>query len=204
MKGVSVTGTDTSVGKTVVSAWLVQHLKADYWKPVQAGLADGTDAEAVARLAGLSPERIHPSAYELNAPLSPHEAARLDGIDIRMERIVPPRTKRPLVVEGAGGLLVPLNKDHFIIDLIALCQLPAILVARSGLGTINHSLLSIEAMRRHGISIAGVVLNGPENPGNRRAIEEFGRVTVIATLPPLDPLNEAALAAIPLDKGLLP
>ncbi|HJN22381.1 MAG TPA: dethiobiotin synthase [Rhodospirillales bacterium] len=204
MKGVFVTGTDTGIGKTVVSAWLVHHMEADYWKPVQAGLADGTDAEAVRRLAGLGPDRIHPSAYELNAPLSPHEAARLDGVHIRMERIVRPRAARPLVVEGAGGLLVPLNKDHFIIDLIALCKLPAILVSRSGLGTINHSLLSIEAMRRRDISIAGIVLIGPENPGNHRTIEEFGRVKVIATLPPLDPLNKEALAAIPLDGGLLP
>lgn len=193
---VFVTGTDTDVGKTIASAWLMLHLDADYWKPVQSGLDDESDAAAVQRLTGADDDRFHPNAYALPEPLSPHESARRAGVEIEMTRFRLPETDRPLIVEGAGGLMVPLNDSAFVIDLIAELALPAILVCRSTLGTINHSLLSIEAMRRRGLPLAGVVLNGPPTPHNRAAIESYGKARVIAEIPPLAPLTTEALRRI--------
>ena len=196
---VFVTGTDTGVGKTVVSAWLALHLQARYWKPVQAGLDGETDTKAVCRLAGLGPERIVPEVYALPEPLSPHEAARRAGQRIEMERFALPRAGAPLVVEGAGGLMVPLNEEALVIDLVARLGLPAILVARTGLGTINHTLLSIEALRARALPLAGVVLNGPDVPHNRAAIESYGATRVLGHIPPLNPLDRDALAGIGLE-----
>lgn len=197
-----VTGTDTDVGKTVVSAWLMLHLGADYWKPVQAGLDGETDADVVKRLARADDVRIHPSAYALPEPLSPHEAARRAGVEIEMARFALPPVDGPLVVEGAGGLMVPLNDSALVIDLIAQLGLPAILACRSTLGTINHSLLSIEALRRRGLALAGVVLIGPPTPHNRAAIEAYGKVRVLAEIPPLEPLTAEALARVPPEVDL--
>lgn len=196
MQGFFVTGTDTDVGKTVVSAWLVARLGACYWKPVQAGNHPETDAAIVRRLAGVPPDRILPEAYVLPEPIAPHEAARRAGIAIDMERLVPPPCDRPLVVEGAGGLMVPLTDRAYVIDLATELHLPIILVTRSTLGTINHTLLSLEAIRRRGLTLAGVVVNGPETPHNRAAIERYGQVEVIAEIPWLDQLTPATLMAI--------
>lgn len=196
MQGFFVTGTDTDVGKTVVSAWLVARLGACYWKPVQAGNHPETDSAIVRRLTGASPDRILPEAYLLPEPIAPHEAARRAGIAIDMERLVPPPCDRPLVVEGAGGLMVPLTDRAYVIDLATELHLPIILVTRSTLGTINHTLLSLEAIRRRGLPLAGVVVNGPETPHNRAAIERYGQVEVIAEIPWLDQLTPATLMAI--------
>lgn len=192
--GVFVTGTDTEVGKTVAAACLVRALDGEYWKPVQAGIADGTDTETVRRLTGLDGARLHASTYELNAPLSPHQAARLDAVTIRMAAFTRPAAGRPVVVEGAGGVLVPLNDTALMIDLMEQLGLPVILVARSTLGTINHSLLSLQALRRRRLAVLGVIINGPPNPANQQAVAAFGRVTVLAALPILDPLDQAAVA----------
>lgn len=183
MSAVFVTGTDTGIGKTMVSAWLVRSWGADYWKPVQSGTIEGRDADVVRRVAPSA--RIHPSTYCLKAPLSPHEAARRQGLTIRTELFLLPSTDAPLVVEGAGGALVPLNDRDLMVDLMVRLALPVLVVARSGLGTINHSLLTIEALRRRDLTVAGVVLNGPPDAANRAAIERFGRVRVVAELPPL-------------------
>jgi len=196
VQGFFVTGTDTDVGKTVVSAWLVARLGACYWKPVQAGNHPETDSAIVRRLTGVPPSRILPEAYVLPEPIAPHEAARRAGIAIDMERLVPPPCDRPLVVEGAGGLMVPLTDRAYVIDLATELHLPIILVTRSTLGTINHTLLSLEAIRRRGLTLAGVVVNGPETPHNRAAIERYGQVEVIAEIPWLDRLTPAALMAI--------
>lgn len=196
MSGYFVTGTDTGVGKTVVSAWLVLALGADYWKPVQAGLEGESDEAAVRRLTGLPGERFHSSAYRFKAALSPHEAARRENVEIKMSRFALPAVRRPLVVEGAGGVLVPLNARDLMADLIARLGLPAILVARSSLGTINHSLLSLEALRARRIEVAGVVVNGPPDAANRDAIAAYGKVPVIAELPMIEPLDAAHLAAL--------
>ena len=196
VQGFFVTGTDTDVGKTVVAAWLVARLGACYWKPVQAGTHPETDSTTVRRLSGATPDRILPEAYLLAEPMAPHEAARREGIGIDMAKLVPPPCNRPLVAEGAGGLMVPLNDQSFVIDLARELDLPLILVARSTLGTINHTLLSLEALRRRGLALAGVVINGPETPHNRAAIERYGRVEVIAEIPWLEQVTPDALMAI--------
>lgn len=197
MSGIFVTGTDTNLGKTLTCAWLVRHWRACYWKPVQSGLAEGTDAAEVTRLAGAEASRILPSLYELTAPLSPHEAARQDGVTIDLARFTLPACDRSLVVEGAGGVLVPLNDTQVMADLMLKLGLPVLVAARSGLGTINHTLLSLEALRHRGIAVAGVVMNGPPNEANRRAIELHGKVRVIAQLPWLDRVTPDAIASLP-------
>jgi len=205
VQGFFVTGTDTDVGKTVVSAWLVARLEACYWKPVQAGNHPETDSAIVRRLTGAPPARILPEAYVLPEPIAPHEAARRAGVAIDMAKLVPPPCDRPLVVEGAGGLMVPLTDTAYVIDLAAELHLPIILVTRSTLGTINHTLLSLEAIRRRGLTLAGVLVNGPETPHNRAAIERYGQVEIIAEIPWLDQMTPAALRAIEpeLDLGKL-
>jgi dethiobiotin synthase len=196
LQGFFVTGTDTDVGKTVVSAWLLTHLDALYWKPVQAGTEPETDSMTVRRLAGITGDRILPEAYVLPEAIAPHEAARRAGVTIDMAKLEAPATDRLLIVEGAGGLLVPLTDTDYVIDLAAELHLPVILVARSTLGTINHTLLSIEALRRRGLPLAGVVINGPETPHNRTAIERYGEVNVIAEIPWLPELTRASLREI--------
>jgi dethiobiotin synthetase len=144
----------------------------------------------------LTPQRILPETYLLAAAMAPHEAARREGVTIDLAKIVPPETGRPLVVEGAGGLLVPLTEREFVIDLADTLELPVILVARSTLGTINHTLLSLEALRRRSMTIAGVVINGPETPHNRAAIERYGQVEVIAEIPWLESIDRTVLCEI--------
>ena len=201
MQGFFVTGTDTDVGKTLVSAWLLSHfharrIDAYYWKPVQAGVEPETDAATVSRLARVPDERILPEAYLLPEAMAPHEAARRAGISIDMAKLEAPAADGLLVVEGAGGMLVPLTGDSYVIDLAALLHLPVILVARSTLGTINHTLLSLEALRRRGLPLAGIVINGPETPHNRAAIERYGHAEVIAEIPWLDEISHESLLDI--------
>src|SRR5512139_3497729 len=173
-----VSRTDTDVGKTVFSAGLAGALGAFYWKPIQSGLAPEGDKETVMRLSGLGPDRILPEAYRLTAPLSPHRSAELDGIVIDPLRLSMPQVAGPLVVEGAGGLMVPLTREFLQIDLYRKWQLPVILVTRTTLGTINHTLLSISALRAHGIALHGVAFVGEDNSDNIRTIGEMGNVRV--------------------------
>jgi dethiobiotin synthase len=203
VNGFFVTGTDTDVGKTLVSSWLLTQLDASYWKPVQAGVMPETDSLVVRRLAEIEPDRILSEAYVLPEAIAPHEAARRAGIAIDMAKFVPPVSDRLLVVEGAGGLMVPLTDTAYVIDLAAELHLPLILVARSTLGTINHTLLSLEAIRRRGLPLAGVVINGPETPHNRAAIERYGRVEVIAEIPWLDVVNRSTLLTIEPELDLM-
>ena len=193
--GVFVTGTDTGIGKTFVSACLVAAWSAAYWKPFQTGLdQDPGDTETIAALTGCDPARLHPPALALRAPLSPEDAAALEGIAFDAAGLALPHGQGPLVVEGAGGVLVPLDQHTSTIDLIDRLGLPVVLVARSTLGTINHTLLSLGALRARGIAIAGVVLNGPPSPGNRAAIERHGQVRVLAEIPWSDDPGPAAVA----------
>lgn len=187
-----VTGTDTGVGKTVFAAGLTAALGGRYWKPVQAGLDDETDSELVARL--VPQADVLPEAYRLNTACSPHEAARIDGVTIDPARLALPAGDAPLVIEGAGGVLVPLAPGLLFADIFAQWGLPVVLVARTALGTINHSLLSIEALRARGVAIAGLALIGPTNPASEAAIASFGKVPMLGRLPWLDPLDPATLA----------
>ena len=188
-----VCGTDTDVGKTVVSALLVQGLGAYYWKPVQSGLEGGGDTGRVQQLLELPAERLWPEAYRLTAPVSPHWAAELDGLSIDPARLALPAWDGPLVVETAGGLLVPLRRNWLQIEQIAVWGLPVLLVARSGLGTLNHTLLSLEALSRRSIPVLGLVLNGDPHPDNPRTLAALGGVPVLAELPRLDPLDREGL-----------
>lgn len=188
-----VAGTDTGIGKTVLSAMLVAGLDACYWKPVQSGLQEETDSECVLRLAGVPPERIIPEGYRLRMPLSPDQSAHHDGITIDPGRLRLPACERMTVVEGAGGLMVPLNDTLLQIDLFAGWGAPVLLAARSGLGTLNHTLLSLEAMRARGMNVLGVVMIGPEHQGNIRSLERWTDLPVLGTIPPLERLDRAAL-----------
>jgi dethiobiotin synthetase len=190
-----IAGTDTGVGKTVFSAALVQALAAHYWKPVQSGLEEETDSQTVARLSGAAPESIVPEAWRLALPASPHIAARAEGVAIDPARLVPPKVDGALVVETAGGVMVPLTDDFLTIELLANWRLPVILVARTALGTINHSLLTIEALRRRDIPIHGVAFVGEEAQAPQETIARMGDVKPLGRLPPLDVLNKENLRA---------
>jgi len=183
-----VTGTDTGVGKTVVAAALSALTGAPYWKPVQAGLDEGTDLETVAALTG---QPVLPEAYRLNTPCSPHQAAAIDGVTIDADRLVPPAG--PVVIEGAGGMLVPLTETVVYADIFARWGLPVVLVARTSLGTINHSLLSLEALRARSVPVAGIVFVGDENSESERIICALGQVRRIGRLPFLSPLDAETL-----------
>jgi dethiobiotin synthetase len=193
-QGVIITGTDTDVGKTVFAAALAGALGASYWKPVQCGLADGGDSDRVRALSGLPPNHIVPEVYRLNMAASPHRAAEAEGIEISLAKLELPKIEGALVVEGAGGLMVPLNRQALMIDVFASWRLPVILVARTALGTINHSLLSIEALNGRNIPILGVAFVGDEMPDTERTIVEMGNVRRLGRLPRVAPLNRATLA----------
>ena len=189
-----VCGTDTDVGKTVVSALLVQGLNAIYWKPVQSGLEEGGDRERVVKLIDLPSDRWIPETYAFQAAVSPHWAAELEDSHVDAKRLSLPSTgTTPLVVETAGGLHVPLNRSWQQIDQLQHWMLPVVLVARSGLGTLNHTLLSLEALRNRRIPVIGLILNGPAHADNPRTLAEIADVPVLAQLPPLKPLNAEAL-----------
>lgn len=188
-----VSGTDTGVGKTVFAAGLAGFLDGAYWKPVQAGLEEETDSETVLRLSGLPVDRILPEAWRLRTPASPHLAADIDGVAIDPDALAVPQIERTLVIEGAGGLMVPLTRCALLIDVFAGWRAPVVLCARTALGTINHTLLSIEALRRRDIPILGVALIGEAHEENRRIIAEMGGVRVLGRLPRLDPLTPAKL-----------
>lgn len=188
-----VTGTDTGIGKTVFAAALAGALDAFYWKPVQAGVEEETDRDAVSRLSGLSGQRILRESYRLKTPASPHLAARLDSVTIDPAALALPEVDRPLVIEGAGGLMVPLTESLTYIDVIARWRVPVVLCARTTLGTINHSLLSIEALRARNIPVLGIAFIGDENIESETIIAAMGQVRRLGRLPHLASLSQTTL-----------
>ena len=158
-----VTGIGTEVGKTVISAILTEALQADYWKPIQAGDLDHSDTHKVEGLISNSKSNFHEETFRLNHPMSPHAAAERDEVEIRLSDFHIPSTDSHLIIEGAGGLMVPINKQDCIIDLIEQIEAEVILVSRHYLGSINHTLLSIEALLKRNIPIKGIIFNGSEN-----------------------------------------
>lgn len=163
MRKIFVAGIGTNVGKTIVSAILCEALNADYWKPVQAGNLNETDSMTVKKLLKNGKSKIHPEAYLLSQPMSPHAAAAIDRKEIDFGKIILPETENTLVIEGAGGLLVPLNKKHLVIDLIIHLNAEVILVSQNYLGSINHTLLSCEALKSRNIKCSGIIFNGEKN-----------------------------------------
>ncbi|WP_420143868.1 dethiobiotin synthase [Sphingobium sp.] len=189
-----VTGTDTGIGKTVFAAGLAGALGAYYWKPIQAGVDPEGDKETVAALSGLPAGRILPEAFRLATPASPHLAARIDGVRISLDRLTLPQVDGPLVVEGAGGVLVPISENLLMADLFAYWNRPVILCARTELGTINHSLLSIEALRARGATVVGIAFIGDAHEENERIIPQIAGVPSLGRLPIIDPVDAPSLA----------
>jgi dethiobiotin synthetase len=172
-----VTAIGTDSGKTLVSAILCEALHADYWKPIQAGLPK--DSETVKNLVANQTTIIHRERYLLNTPASPHAAAKIDGVQINIKDFKIPESKNSVIIEGAGGCLVPLNNEHFIIDLIAELKQPVVLVSNLYLGSINHTLLTVEALRSRQIEIHGLIFNGDSNPESERIIEHHTKSPVL-------------------------
>jgi dethiobiotin synthetase len=176
-----ITGIGTDVGKTVFSAIAVEALKADYWKPVQAGELNHTDTHSVSELVSNSKSRFHDHSYGLATPMSPHAAADIDGIKIVLNEIKEPRTENHLVIEGAGGLLVPLNDRETILDLIR-DDYKVIVVSRHYLGSINHTLLTLNELKRKGLTISAIVFNGKEHPSTEAIVKKMGNVKILGRI----------------------
>ncbi len=191
-----VSGTDTGIGKTAAAALLTLGLGAHYWKPIQSGTEDGTDTNTVKALTGLPEDRFLLEAYVLTEPLSPHRSAELDGVTIELDRLALPSVEGPLIIEGAGGLMVPVRRDLLQIDLFKHWGAPVILCARTGLGTINHTLLSIEALRARDIPLHGLLFIGDDNPDNIRTIAELSGASVLGRLPWLEQVHAESLKAV--------
>lgn len=176
-----ITGISTDVGKTIASAIITEALEADYWKPVQAGDLDNSDSHKIQSYITNDKSVIHENSYKLNTPSSPHFAAEKDGITIDIKNIVEPKTKNHLVIEGAGGVLVPLNSSDFVIDLVQ-PDYKIIIVSRHYLGSINHTLLTIEAIKNRGLSIAGIIFNGKENKASETIILDYSKLKFIGRI----------------------
>lgn len=188
-----ITGIDTNIGKTIVSAAICEALGADYWKPVQAGDLGNSDSKKVREL--ISEDlRVFPEAYRLSHAMSPHAAAALDGIEIQLSRIEMPKHTRPLIIEGAGGLMVPLNANQTILDLLQVWSMPVILVSSHYLGSINHTLLTIEVLKQRGIPLAGIVFNGDEHVSSEFVIEHYSGVNVLGHVPTFERLDKESLS----------
>lgn len=194
MRRIFVTGISTEVGKTMASAVLVEAMKADYWKPVQAGDLDHTDSDKVCELISNGSTVIHPSAYALTTPMSPHGAAKIDGVRIALDRIVPPATENHLIIEGAGGLLVPLNDTDTIMDLIA-PEYDVVVVSRHYLGSINHTLLTLQVLRDRGFH-PYLLYSGDPHPSTETIIESRTKVPVLGRLEEQAAFSRATVEAL--------
>lgn len=186
-----VTAIGTDSGKTLVSSILVEALKADYWKPVQAGMP--TDSETVSDLISNKLSKVHPETHLLKIPASPHAAAKFEHLSIQLDDFVLPETSNDIIIEGAGGLLVPLNDEDFVIDIAVDLKAPVILVANLYLGSINHTLLTIDYLQRNEIPVMGIVFNGEANLESERIIEKHSGYKVLLRVPKLGLVNKEVI-----------
>jgi dethiobiotin synthetase len=197
MHKIFVTGIGTDVGKTVVSAVLVEALQADYWKPIQAGDLDNSDTQKVQRLVSNTKSQFHQEAYRLNTPASPHYAAELDGIDISLKNIQLPQTNNHLIIEGAGGLMVPINhKGETIIDVIKHLDASVILVSRHYLGSINHTLMSLNVIKSEGLKVEGIIFVGDENKATESIIEKLSGARILGRVPNLTTIDKSTITEV--------
>lgn len=188
MKKYFITAIDTDSGKTFVSAILCEALNADYWKPIQAGLPK--DSDRIKELISNTTTRIHPEKFLLKTPASPHAAAKIDRVEININDFVLPDTKNNLIVEGAGGCLVPINDKHFVIDIIRKLDIDVILVADLYLGSINHTLLTVEALHRRSIPVTGIIFNGESNPESERIILHHAGLKLLSKIEKQDNIDK--------------
>lgn len=189
MKKYFVTGIDTDSGKTVASAVLTTKLNADYWKPVQAGFP--TDSDTVKEL--IDGQTVHPEGIILQAPMSPHAAAKLENIDLKIDQFEVPETDNTLIIEGAGGLMVPINDQDFVIDLAKKFEAQVILVSRNYLGSINHTMLSIDYLQRNGYDIAGIIFNDTPNPETEKFILGYSKLPFLGRIEPLKEVTKSTI-----------
>jgi dethiobiotin synthetase len=189
-----ITGIGTDVGKTIASAILTEAWQADYWKPIQAGNVESSDPMIITNLISNQVSEIHPSSYSFEMPASPHFAAEKEGREISIAQIKIPVTKNTLIIEGAGGVMVPLNQQELVIDLIAQLNVPVILIIKNYLGAINHSLLSIEALKNRKINIAGIIYNGGNRSENISFIESHTGIKTLGIISDLEILNRETIA----------
>ncbi|MEJ6979281.1 dethiobiotin synthase [Pedobacter sp. P351] len=200
MKPLFISGIGTDIGKTVVSAILVERLKADYWKPIQSGDLDNSDTKKVRALVSNTISMFHQESYQLSQPFSPHKSAAIDGIEIDLKLISQPQTSKKLVIEGAGGLMVPLNKSQYIADLISHLDAEVILVVKHYLGSINHTLLSLELLKNRNIPLKGIIFNGETDSYSEQAILDHSKLSILGRVPMVNELNPEKI--IELGKAL--
>lgn len=179
MRKIFVTGIGTNIGKTIVSAILTENLKADYWKPIQSGDLHYSDSMKVRELVANDKSIFHPEKYKLNQPLSPHASAKIDAVDIKVQDFELPKTENNMVIEGAGGLMVPINEHEFIIDLIQHLSAEVVLVSQNYLGSINHTILSYLELQRRNIKVIGIVFNGEKTPETEDFITNYTKLPVL-------------------------
>ncbi|HRO69934.1 MAG TPA: dethiobiotin synthase [Chitinophagaceae bacterium] len=182
MKNIVVAGTGTGVGKTLVATILAEALEADYWKPVQAGNLSFSDTDYVRHFISNTKSYFHPEVYRLAYAMSPHAAAEKEEVKIEVEQLTPPKSANRILIEPAGGLMVPLNDEYLNIDLIQRWRLPVILVSKTYLGSINHTLMSVTVLKKYGVKIAGVIFNGEPNEPAERAILQYSGVKYLGRL----------------------
>jgi dethiobiotin synthetase len=190
-----ITGIGTGIGKTLISAILTEKLNADYWKPIQSGDLETSDSLTIKGLISNTKTVIHPESYRLTQPLSPHLSARLDGIEIDLSKINIPATSNDLIIEGAGGLMVPLNENELIIDLIKKLNVEVILVSQNYLGSINHTLLSINLLKQYEIPVKGIIFNGDENLETERYIQQYAKIKKLGNVPGLKNMDKEKVIA---------
>jgi len=195
-KAIAIMGIHTGIGKTIVSAILAEALQADYWKPVQAGDLQNSDSKKVKSLLSNRESKVHPEAVRLNHPLSPHEAARLDGVEINFELMVWPKTPRHLLVETAGGVMSPINDQATMVDFVSFYNLPVVLVVRHYLGSISHTLMSIDVLKGREINVLGLIISGHPNPASQSFISTYSPLPILARLPEMHVISASSVKEV--------